>query len=262
MVRNSSSRKMDTPWTPRMVQTTGKKSNDAPTGASTPTMVKTAGKKSKGAPTGASTPSKGAPQRKSFLLYKFGKKGLRTISTKNPWLAKPFMTDRYVVPGPDYYTSGFGDQLGTGAVTTKLTKPVYTEWAETCLIAFDSGAFDSGWSPTRSLAVRTKKRSKLGGRPTLYYKAGDDENGVRKYDLQFLSPEKMPGKVDKDTVVKGMRDFARCAVEVARVKDLSHGSVLFMMKREMDIGAIEFDPETEEDILDFTEELATKAGLY
>ena len=68
----------DTPWTPSMVKTTGKKSIDAPTGASTPTMVKTAGKKSKGAPTGASTPSKGAPQRKSFLLYKFGKKGERT----------------------------------------------------------------------------------------------------------------------------------------------------------------------------------------
>ena len=72
----------------------------------------------------------------------------------------------------------------------------------------------------------------------------------------------MPGKVDKDTVVKGMRDFARCAVEVARVKDLSYGSVVFMMKREMDIGAIEFDPESEEDILVFTHKLATKAGLY
>ena len=140
-----------------MVKTTGKKSNDAPTGASTPTMVKTAGKKSKGAPTGASTPSKGAPQRKSFLLYKFGKNGRRTLSTKKPWLAKPFMTDRYVVPGPDYYTSGFGDQLGTGAKTTKLTKSLYTDWAETCLIDFDSG-----WSPTRSLAVRTTTRSKLG----------------------------------------------------------------------------------------------------
>lgn len=252
-MRNSSSRKMDTPWTPRMVKTTGKKSNDAPTGASTPTMVKTAGKKSKGAPTGASTPSKGAPQRKSFLLYKFGKKGERTISTKNPWLAKPFMTDRYVVPGPDYYTSGFGDQLGTGAMTTKLTKSVYTDWAETCLIAGDSG-----WSPTRSLAVRTTKRSKLGGRPTFYYKAGD----YYKYDLQFLFPEKMPGKVDKDTVVKGMQDFARCAVEVARVKDLSKNTVVVMMKREMDIGAIEFDTETEEDILVFTHKLATKAGLY
>ena len=233
-----------------MVQTTGKKSNDAPTGASTPTMVKTAGKKRKGAPTGSSTPSKGAPQRKSFLLYKFGKKGLRTLSTKNPWLAKPFMTDRYVVPGPDYYTSGFGDQLGTGAMTTKLTKLVYTEWAETCLID------DSGWSPTRSLAVRTTKRS------TFFYKAGDDDNGVRLYDLQFLSPEKMPGKVDKATVVKGMQDFARCAVEVARVKDLSKNTVVVMMKREMDIGAIEFDPETEEDILVFTHKLATKAGLY
>ena len=240
-----------------MVKTTGKKSNDAPTGASTPTMVKTAGKKSKGAPTGASTPSKGAPQRKSFLLYKFGKKGERTISTKNPWLAKPFMTDRYVVPGPDYYASGFGDQLGTGAMTTKLTKSVYTHWAETCLIAFDSG-----WSPTRSLAVRTTKRSKVGGRPTLYYKAGDDVNGVRMYDLQFLSPEKMPGKVDKDIVVKGMQDFARCAVEVARVKDLSKDRVVLMMEREMNIGAIEFDTETEEDILVFTHKLATKAGLF
>ena len=245
-MRNSSSRKMDTPWAPRMVKTTGKRSNGAPAGASTPTMVKTAGKKSKGAPTGASTPSKGAPQRKSFLLYKFGKKGERTISTKNPWLAKPFMTDRYVVPGPDYYTSGFGDQLGTGAMTTKLTKSVYTDWAETCLIAGDSG-----WSPTRSLAT-----------PTFYYKAGDDDNGVRKYDLQFLLPEKMPGKVDKDTVVKGMQDFARCAVEVARVKDLSKNTVVVMMKREMDIGAIEFDTETEEDILVFTHKLATKAGLY
>ena len=233
-----------------MVKTTGKKSNDAPTGASTPTMVKTAGKKSKGAPTGASTPSKGAPQRKSFLLYKFGKKGERTISTKNPWLAKPFMTDRYVVPGPDYYTSGFGDQLGTGALTTKLTKSVYTDWAETCLID------DTCWSPTRSLAVRTTKRA------TYYYKAGDVDNGVRMYDLQFLSPEEMPGKVDKNTVVKAMQDFARCAVEVARVKDLSKNTVVVMMKREMDIGAIEFDTETEEDILVFTHKLATKAGLY
>ena len=232
MVRNSSSRKTDTPWTPRMVKTTGKKSNDAPTGAS--------------------TPSTGAPQRKSFLLYKFGKKGERTTSTKNSWLAKPFMTDRYVVPGPDYYTSGFGDQLGTGAKTIKLTKSVYTDWAETCLIDFDSG-----WSPTRSLAVSPYSR----GRPTWYYKAGDDQHGVRTYDLQFLSPEKMPGKVDKDTVVKGMQDFARCAVEVAREKDMSKNTVVNMMKREMDIGAIEFDTETEEDILVFTHKLATKAGL-
>ena len=253
MARNCSSRKMDTPWTPRMVKTTGKKSNDAPTGASTPTMVKTAGKKSKGAPTGASTPSK------SFLLYKFGKKGLRTLSTKNPWLAKPFMTDRYVVPGPDYYAGVFGDLQGTVAMTTKLTKSVYTDWAEQCLIDFDSGA---GWSPTRSLAVRTTKRSTLAGRSTFYYKAGDDENGVRKYDLQLLSPERMPGQVDKDTVVKGMQDFARCAVEVARVQDLSKNTVVVMMKREMDIGAIEFDTETEEDILVFTHKLATKAGLY
>ena len=259
MVRNSSSRKMDTPWTPRMVQTTGKKSNDAPTGASTPTMVKTAGKKSKGAPTGASTPSKGAPQRKSFLLYKFGKKGLRTLSTKNPWLAKPFMTDRYVVPGPDCYADPFGDLQGTVAKTTKLTRSVYTDWAEQCLIDFESGA---GWSPTRSLAVRTTQRSKLAGRSTFYYKAGDDDNGVRKYDLQFLPPEKVPGKVDKDTVVKGMKDFARCAVEVARVKDLSKDTVVVMMKREMGIGAIEFGPETEGDILVFTRKLATKAGLY
>ena len=255
-MRNSSSRKMDTPWTPRMVKTTGKRSNDAPTGASTPTMVKTAGKKSKGAPTGASTPSTGVPQRKSFLLYKFGQKGERTNSTKNAWLAKPFMTGRYVVPGPDYYTSGFGDQLGTGAMTTKLTKSVYTDWAETCLLAGDSG-----WSPTRSLAVTTTKRSKLGGGPTFYYKAGDYDNGVRKYDLQFLFPERMPGKVDKDIVVKGMQDFARCAVEVARVKDLSNNTVVVMMEREMDIGAIEFDTETERDILVFTYKLLTKAGL-
>ena len=178
------------------------------------------------------------------------------VRTGSRRLAKPFMTDRYVVPGPDYYTSGFGDQLGTGAMTTKLTKSVYTDWAETTLHD------DSGWSPTRSLAVRTTKRSKLGGRPTFYYKAGDDDNGVRMYDLQFLSPEKMPGKVDKDTVVKGMQDFARCAVEVARVKDLSKNTVVVMMKREMDIGAIEFDTESEEDILVFTHKLATKAGLY
>ena len=238
-----------------MVKTTGKKSNAAPTGASTPTMVKTAGKKSKGPRQvcglfGPSTPSKGAPQRKSFLLYKCGKQGERTNSTKNPWLAKPFMIGRYVVPGPDYYTSGFGDQLGTGAMTTKLTKSVYTDWAETCLID------DTCWSPTRSLAVRTTKRS------TYYYKAGDVDNGVRMYDLQFLSPEKMPGKVDKDIVVKGMQDFARCAVEVAREKDLSRNTVVGMMKREMDIGYIEFDTETEEAILVFTHELATKAGLY
>ena len=56
MVRNSSSRKKDTPWTTRMEKTTFKKSNDAPSGSSTPTMVKTAGKKSKGAPTGSGGP--------------------------------------------------------------------------------------------------------------------------------------------------------------------------------------------------------------
>ena len=66
----------------------------------------------------------------------------------------------------------------------------------------------------------------------------------------------------KNTVVKAMRDFARCAVEVARVKDLSKDTVVVMMKREMGIGAIEFDTETEEDILVFTHTLATKAGLY
>ena len=82
------------------------------------------------------------------------------------------------------------------------------------------------------------------------------------YDLQFLSPEKMPGKVDKDTVVKGMQDFARCAVEVARAKDLSKNAVLAMMTREMDIGAIQFDADTVQGILVFTNVLATKAGLY
>ena len=246
-----------------MVKTTGKKSIDAPTGASTPTMVKTAGKKSKGAPTGASTPSKGAPQRKSFLLYKLGTEGDRTISTKDPWLAKPFMTDRYVVPGPDYYISGFGDQLGTGSRTIKLTKSVYTEWAKTCLPGNCMATTTGGWSPTRSLVVRTTKRvrSKL-FRPTFYYKAGDLDYGVRMYDLQFLSPEKMPAQVDKDTVVKAMQDFARCAVEVARVKDLSKNMVVDMMRREMDIGAIEFDKETEDRLLVFTDKLATKMGLY
>ena len=59
-----------------------------------------------------------------------------------------------------------------------------------------------------------------------------------------------------------MQDFARCAVEVARVNEMSKNTVVVMMKREMDIGAIEFDTETEEDILVFTQQLATKAGLY
>ena len=72
----------------------------------------------------------------------------------------------------------------------------------------------------------------------------------------------MPGQVDKDTVVKGMQDFARCAVEVARVKDLSKNTVVVMMKREMGIGAIEFGPETEEDSLVFIRKLATKADLW
>ena len=48
----------------------------------------------------------------------------------------------------------------------------------------------------------------------MYYKAGDDVNGVRMYDLQFLSPEKMPGKVDKDTVVKGMQDFVTITITI------------------------------------------------
>ena len=43
---------------------------------------------------------------------------------------------------------------------------------------------------------------------------------------------------------------------------MSNNAVVVMMKREMDIGAIEFDTETEEDILVFTHKLATKAGLY
>ena len=172
------------------------------------------------------------------------------------------MTDRYVVPGPDYYISGFGDQLGTGSRTIKLTKSVYTEWAKTCLPGNCTATSTGGWSPTRSLVVRTTKRvrSKL-FRPAFYYKAGDIEHGARRYDLQFLSPEEMPAQVDKDTVVKAMQDFARCAVEVARVNEMSKNTVVVMMKREMDIGAIEFDTETEEDILVFTEQLATKAGL-
>ena len=106
--------------------------------------------------------------------------------------------------------------------------------------------------------------TKQDGRPRKYYKAGDSDidNDIGVYDLQFLVPEKMPGMVDKDTVVKGMQDFASCAVEVARVNDLSKYTVLVRMKREMAIGAIEFDTETEEDISDFTHNLATKAGLY
>ena len=242
-----------------MVYTAGMQSNDAAAGASTPSMVNTAGRESKGAPTSASTPGRGAPRRKSLLQYKSPKNGARTSSTKRAWLAHPFMTDRDVVPGPSYYPSDFGNQLGIGARTIKLTKGMYTDWAKTCLPDDDGGAegmHDRGWSPTRSLAVRTAKRV------TYYYKAGDEVNGVREYDLQFLFPEKMPGKVDKDTVVKGMQDFARRAVEVARVKDLSKNAVVVMMKREMDIGAIEFDTETEEDILVFTHKLATKAGLY
>ena len=35
-----------------------------------------------------------------------------------------------------------------------------------------------------------------------------------------------------------------------------------MMRREMDIGAIEFDKETEDRLLVFTDKLATKMGLY
>eukprot|EP00974_Lingulodinium_polyedra_P112719 10907995-Lingulodinium_polyedra.AAC.1 len=168
------------------------------------------------------------------------------------------MTDRDVFPGPAYYPSGFGDQLEPGARTIKLTKAMYTEWAVTCLPDEDGGAgepLDTGWGPTRSLAVRNRKRS------TYYYKAGDEVNGVRQYDLQFLFPEKMPGKVDKDAVVKGMQDFARCAVEVARGKDLSKNTVIAMMRREMDIGVIQFDSETAEDLLGFTHKLADKAGL-
>ena len=114
---------------------------------------------------------------------------------------------------------------------------------------------DDGWSPTRSLAVMNRKRS------TYYYKAGDEVKGVRQYDLQFLFPEKMPGKVDKDTVVKGMQDFARCAVEVAKRKDLSKNAVIAMMLREMEIGVIQFDTETADDVLGFTHKLADKAGL-
>ena len=94
-------------------------------------------------------------------------------------------------------------------MTSKLTKSVYTDWAETCLIAFDSGAFDSGWSPTRSLAVRTTKRSKLGGRPTLYYKAGDDENGVRKYDLQFLSLRRCQERSTRTLLSRACRALLR-----------------------------------------------------
>ena len=96
---------------------------------------------------------------------------------------------------------------------------------------------------------------------TYYYKAGDEVGGVREYDLQFLLPEKMPGKVDRDTVVKGMQDFATCAVEVAKGKDLSNNTVIAMMRREMDKGAIQFDSESADGVLCFTHKLADKAGL-
>ena len=75
------------------------------------------------------------------------------------------------------------------------------------------------------------------------------------------SPEDMPGTVDKDTVVKGMQDFVACAVEVARRRELPKNTVIDMMRREMDTGAIHFDEETAEDILGFTHKLADNAGL-
>ena len=256
MVKKSSSRTNAGASTPIVEKTAAKKSKHAPIGASTPMAANTVGKKSKVAP-GASTPSAGASQRRPFLWYKSDKCG-RACSTKRAWLASPFMTDRDVVPGPAYYASGFGDQLGIGARTIKVTKAMYTDWAKTCLPDEDGDTgkrLDGGWSPTRSLAVRTAKRS------SYYYKAGDEVDGVREYDLQLLFPEKMPGKVETVTVVKGMQDFATCAVEVAKWKDLPKNTVIAMMRREMDIGAIQFDSETAEDILGFTERLADDAGL-
>ena len=139
-----------------------------------------------------------------------------------------------------------------------MTKAMYTDWAETCLPAKDGRAgeaLDAGWSPTRSLAVRTSKRL------TFYYKAGDEVNGVREYDLQLLLPERMPGKVDKGIVVRSMLDFARCAVEVAMDKELPRNPAIAMMRREMDIGAIQFDSDTAEEIVGFTHKLADEAGL-
>ena len=170
----------------------------------------------------------------------------------------PFMMDIEVLPGPAYYTSGFKHQLRPGARTTKLTTAMYTAWAVTCLPDVDGGSgktLDGGWSPTRSLAVRNQTGS------THYYKAGGAKNDGRLYDLQLGFPGGTPGVVDKDTVVKGMEDFAQCAVEVARGKRLSKHTVLAMMRREMDVGAIQFDSETAGGILDFAHQLADKAGL-
>ena len=71
----------------------------------------------------------------------------------------------------------------------------------------------------------------------------------------------MPGKVETVTVVKGMQDFATCAVEVAKWRDLPKNTVIAMLRREMDSGAIQFDSEIAEDILGFTQRLADDAGL-
>ena len=256
MVKKSSSTTNARTSAPIVEKTAAKKRNHAPIGASTPIAAKTVGKKSNDA-AGSSTPSAGASQRRSFLRYKY-ERGCRACSTKRAWLARPFMTDRDVVPGPAYWASGFGDQLGIGARTIEVSKAMYTDWAKTCLPDEEGDAgkrLDGGWSPTRSLAVRTARRS------SYYYKAGDEVYGVREYDLQLLFPEKMPGKVETVTVVKGMQDFATCAVQVAMWKDLAKNTVIAMMRREMDIGVIQFDSETAEGILGFTQRLADDAGL-
>ena len=42
---------------------------------------------------------------------------------------------------------------------------------------------------------------------------------------------------------------------------MSKKTVIAMLRREMGIGAIQFDSETAEDVLGFTHQLADKAGL-
>ena len=96
---------------------------------------------------------------------------------------------------------------------------------------------------------------------TFYYKAGDEEENVQRYDLQLLYPDKSGGAVNKDKAVKGMKEFAQCAIEIAVEKKLSRSTALLMMRREMDLGVIHFDEGTAEEIVLFASQLALKAGL-
>ena len=66
-----------------------------------------------------------------WLMYK-AVQGTEKLSTKDHWLAKPFMYDQVVQPGPSYYAGGFSGQLCEPFekyITVWMTPAIAKEWA-------------------------------------------------------------------------------------------------------------------------------------